>query len=92
MRELKSRISVAPVLGVAVLQPEDARGDVGRYVLDVRHNHGLFAETRGVLKKELLGHLRSKRTTRRSLRTDPNGDRRGANQGYRVTPGAASGG
>jgi hypothetical protein len=27
-----------------------------------------------VLKKELLGHLRSKRTIRRSQRTDPNGD------------------
>ena len=37
----------------------------------------LFVQTRGVLKKELLGHLRSKRTIRRSLRTDPNGDRRG---------------
>jgi IS30 family transposase len=37
----------------------------------------LFVQTRGVLKKELLGHLRSKRTVRRSLRTDPNGDRRG---------------
>ena len=37
----------------------------------------LFVQTRGVLKKELLGHLRSKRTIRRSRRTDPNGDRRG---------------
>jgi len=37
----------------------------------------LFVQTRGVLKKELLGHLRSKRTIRRSQRTDPNGDRRG---------------
>src|ERR1700726_226174 len=34
-------------------------------------------QARGVLKKELLGYLRSKRTIRRSLRTDPNGDRRG---------------
>src|SRR6202165_5051043 len=37
----------------------------------------LFVQARGVLKKELLGHLRSKRTMRRSQRADPNGDRRG---------------
>jgi IS30 family transposase len=37
----------------------------------------LFVQARGVLKKELLGHLRSKRTIRRSQRTDPNSDRRG---------------
>ena len=37
----------------------------------------LYIQARGVLKKELLGHLRSKRTIRRSQRTAPNGDRRG---------------
>src|SRR6202049_4158006 len=37
----------------------------------------LFVQARGVLKKELLGHLPSKRTIRRSQRTDPNSDRRG---------------
>ncbi len=37
----------------------------------------LFVQARGVLKKELLGHLRSKRTIRRSQRADSNGDRRG---------------
>ncbi len=37
----------------------------------------LICQARGVLKKELLGHLRSKRTIRRSKRADPNGDRRG---------------
>jgi len=37
----------------------------------------LFVQARGVLKKELLGHLRSKRTIRRSKRADPNGDQRG---------------
>jgi IS30 family transposase len=37
----------------------------------------LFVQVRGVLKKELLSHLRSKRTIRRSKRADPNGDRRG---------------
>jgi len=37
----------------------------------------LFVQTRGVLKKELLSHLRSKRSLRRSKPVDPNGDRRG---------------
>ena len=37
----------------------------------------LFVQARGVLKKELLQHLRSKRTIRRSRPVDPNGDRRG---------------
>ena len=37
----------------------------------------LFVQARGVLKKELLRHLRSKRSMRRSRPIDPNGDRRG---------------
>jgi IS30 family transposase len=37
----------------------------------------LFVQTRGVLKKELLRHLRSKRTIRRSQRAGLDGDRRG---------------
>src|SRR6476661_6015058 len=37
----------------------------------------LFVQARGVLKKELLRHLRSKRSMRRSRPVDPNGDRRG---------------
>ena len=37
----------------------------------------LFVQARGVLKKELLRHLRSKRTIRRSKRAALNGDRRG---------------
>lgn len=37
----------------------------------------LFVQARGVLKKELLGHLRSKRTIRRSKGAGSNGDRRG---------------
>src|SRR5258706_7458427 len=37
----------------------------------------LFVQARGVLKKELLGHLRSKRTIRCSKSADANGDRRG---------------
>src|ERR1700756_834696 len=37
----------------------------------------LFVQARGVLKKELLCHLRSKRSMRRSRPVDPNGDKRG---------------
>ncbi|MEY2527728.1 MAG: hypothetical protein QOE73_2499 [Verrucomicrobiota bacterium] len=37
----------------------------------------LFVQARGVLKKELLCHLRSKRSMRRCKPVDPNGDRRG---------------
>jgi IS30 family transposase len=37
----------------------------------------LFVQARGVLKKELLGHLRSKRTIRRSKLAGQNDDRRG---------------
>src|SRR3981189_2784451 len=37
----------------------------------------LFVQARGVLKKELLRPLRSKRSMRRSRPVDPNGDRRG---------------
>src|SRR5258708_30634891 len=40
----------------------------------------LFVQTRGVLKKELLSHLPSKRSMRRSKPADPNGDRRGHNR------------
>ena len=37
----------------------------------------LFVQARGVLKKELLGHLRSQRTIRRSKQAGLNGDGRG---------------
>ena len=37
----------------------------------------LFVQARGVLKKELLGYLRSRRTIRRSQRVDPNRDKPG---------------
>ena len=37
----------------------------------------LYVQARGVLRKELLGYLRSKRTIRRSRRVNPDGDRRG---------------
>ena len=53
--------------------PEDERYHVSHETI----YRSLFVQARGVLKKELLGYLRSKRTIRRSQRTDPNGDRRG---------------
>jgi IS30 family transposase len=52
-------------------------GDECNYVSHETIYRSLFVQARGVLKKELLDHLRSRRTIRRSLRTDPNGDRRG---------------
>ena len=52
-------------------------GDGCNHVSHETIYRSLFVQARGVLKKELLGYLRSKRTIRRSLRTDPNGDRRG---------------
>ncbi len=51
-----------------------------RVVTGVPHEtiyRSLFVQARGVLKKELLCHLRSKRSMRRSKPVDPNGDRRG---------------
>jgi IS30 family transposase len=52
-------------------------GDESHCVSHETIYRSLFVQARGVLKKELLGHLRSKRTIRRSKRADPNGDRRG---------------
>ena len=52
--------------------PEDERYHVSHETI----YRSLFVQARGVLKKELLSHLRSKRTMRRSTR-GPNGDRRG---------------
>ena len=51
----------------------------------------LFVQARGVLKKELLSHLRSTRSMRRSKPVDPNGDRRG-HIGYRLNPPAPGSG
>jgi len=53
--------------------PEDGCNQVSHETI----YRSLFVQTRGVLKKELLGHLRSKRSMRRSKPVDPNGDRRG---------------
>jgi IS30 family transposase len=53
--------------------PEDECNQVSHETIYRR----IFVQTPGVLKKELLSHLRSKRSMRRSKPVDPNGDRRG---------------
>ena len=53
--------------------PEDESNRVSHETI----YRSLYVQARGVLKKELLGYLRSKRTIRRSKRVDPDGDRRG---------------
>src|ERR1035437_9130455 len=91
-RPKRCKLAINPWLRQAVASklrlnwaPEQIAGWLKRAHPDVesyRMSHetiyrSLFVQARGVLKKELLGHLRSKRTIRRSQRTDPNGDRRG---------------
>jgi len=56
------------------------RGHPGDGCYQVSHEtiyRSLFVQARGVLKKELLGHLRSKRTIRRSKQANGTGDGRG---------------
>ena len=48
-------------------------GDESHRVSHETIYRSLFVQARGVLKKELLGYLRSTRTIRRSQRIDPNG-------------------
>lgn len=52
-------------------------GDKSQHVSHETIYRSLFVQARGVLKKELLQHLRSKRTIRRSKRAGQHGDRRG---------------
>lgn len=52
-------------------------GDEANQVSHETIYRSLFVQARGVLKKELVQHLRSKRTIRRSKSADANGDRRG---------------
>ena len=52
-------------------------GDTSQHVSHETIYRSLFVQTRGVLKKELLQHLRSKRTIRRSKQAGQHGDRRG---------------
>src|SRR5512133_446819 len=53
--------------------PEDACNRLSHETI----YRSLFVQARGVLKKELLSHLRSRRSMRRSRPVDPNGDKRG---------------
>ena len=53
--------------------PDDASYHVSHETI----YRSLFVQARGVLKKELLGHLRSQRTIRRSKQAGLNGDGRG---------------
>jgi len=56
-----------------ITHPEDEYNQVSPETI----YYSLFVRARGVLKKELLRHLRSKRSMRHSRPVDPNGDRRG---------------
>jgi transposase, IS30 family len=81
---LRLRQAVARKLGLN-WSPEQIAGwlkrahpeDEPRRVSHETIYRSLFVQARGVLKKELLGHLRSKRTIRRSKQAGLNGDRRG---------------
>jgi IS30 family transposase len=73
-QKLRSNWSPEQIAGwLKRTQPEDECRQVSHETI----YRSLFVQTRGVLKKELLSHLRSKRTVRRSRRVDPSGDRRG---------------
>jgi len=73
-RKLRSNWAPEQIAGwLKKENPEDERYRVSHETI----YRSLFVQARGVLKKELLGHLRSKRTIRRSKQKDPNGDRRG---------------
>ena len=52
-----------------------APGDEFCHVSHEAIYRSLFVQARGVLRKELIRHLRSKRTIRRSKQLDPNDDR-----------------
>jgi IS30 family transposase len=73
-RKLRSNWSPEQIAGWLMrMHPDDESYCVSHETI----YRSLFVQARGVLKKELLGYLRSKRMIRRSKRADPNGDRRG---------------
>jgi IS30 family transposase len=72
----KLRLNWAPEQIAGWLKRENPKDERYRVSHETIYR-SLFVQARGVLKKELLGHLRSKRTIRRSKRADPNGDRWG---------------
>ena len=73
-RKLRGRWSPEQIAGwLKSAHPEDEAHQVSHETI----YRSLFVQTRGVLKKELLQHLRSNRTIRRSRRAVTNADRRG---------------
>ena len=91
-RPKRCKLSTNPQLRRAVASnlrlnwaPEQIAGWLKRASPKDEHNRvshetiyrSLFVQARGALKKELLGHLRSKRTMRRSKQAGLNGDQRG---------------
>jgi IS30 family transposase len=73
-RKLRSNWSPEQIAGwLKRANPEDESCRVSHETI----YRSLFVQARGVLKKELLGHLRSKRTIRRSKQAGLNGDGRG---------------
>ncbi len=92
LRPKRCKLATSPYLRRAVASklrsnwaPEQIAGWLKRSYPDdesyrVSHEtiyRSLFVQARGVLKKELLSHLRSKRTIRRSKQAGRNGDGRG---------------
>jgi IS30 family transposase len=73
-RKLRLNWSPEQIAGwLKTVHPEDELYHVSHETI----YRSLFVQARGVLKKELLRHLRSKRTIRRSRQADLNRDRRG---------------
>ena len=74
MRKLRGNWSPEQIAGwLKSAHPGDEANQVSHETI----YRSLFVQARGVLKKELLRHLRSKRTILRSRRAGANGDRRG---------------
>src|SRR6266516_5029587 len=73
-RKLRSNWSPEQIAGwLKRTHPEDESSHVSHETI----YRSLFVQARGVLKKELLSHLRSQRTIRRSRKAGLNGDGRG---------------
>ena len=73
-RNLRSNWSPEQIAGcLKRTHPEDESSHVSHETI----YRSLFVQARGVLKKELLSHLRSQRTIRRSRKAGLNGDGRG---------------
>ena len=73
----KLRLNWAPEQIAGWLDGADPEGEAVIHVSHETIYRSLFVQARGVLKKELLCHLRSKRTIRRSKQAGLHGDGRG---------------